>query len=65
LWQNGEVRDLNSLIPEDSPVHLLFGFGINDAGEIAGYAVEKSTGDIHGFLATPCDWDDNAAECAT
>jgi hypothetical protein len=41
--------DLNSLVPADSPLRLNFGFGINDAGEIAGYGTEKATSDIHGF----------------
>jgi hypothetical protein len=50
LWQNKTVKDLNELIPVDSPLYLLFGFGINHAGEIAGFA-------------TPCDRDDDGAEC--
>jgi probable HAF family extracellular repeat protein len=62
LWQNGRMKDLNDLIPEDSTLHLVFGFGINEAGEIAGYALEKGTGDIHAFLAVPCDRDRRRAE---
>lgn len=31
----------------------MFAFVINDAGEIAGQAMDKSTGEIHAFLATP------------
>ena len=57
LWQDNVMKDLNALIPADSnldQLHLFFAFGINDAGEIAGWAVEKSTGDVHAFLATPC-----------
>jgi probable HAF family extracellular repeat protein len=57
LWQHGKMLDLNSLIPADSPLHLIIGFGINDANEIAGYGTEKATGDIHGFLLVPCDRD--------
>jgi hypothetical protein len=30
------MTDLNTLTPADSPLYLVVGFGINDAGEIAG-----------------------------
>jgi probable HAF family extracellular repeat protein len=55
LWRNGVMHDLNALIPSDSPLYLLIAFGINDSGEIAGFGVQTSTGDVHAFLATPCD----------
>ena len=55
LWRDGVMHDLNSLIPPDSPLYLLIAYAINDSGEIAGFGVETSTGDIHAFLATPCD----------
>ena len=54
LWKNGMMTDLNNLIPANSPLHLLTAFGINDAGEIVGFGV-TNTGDLHAFLATPCD----------
>ena len=46
------MTDLNTLIQEDSPLYLLVAFGINDAGEIAGFGL---TGDfeVHAFLAIP------------
>ena len=53
LWQNNVLSDLNSLIPADSPLYLVYALGINDAGEIAGFAVQTSTGDIHAYVATP------------
>src|SRR5208283_1339049 len=53
LWQNGAMVDLNSLIPANSPLHLLHGFGINSSGEIVGFAVNNSSGEVHGFLAVP------------
>lgn len=53
LFQNKAMTDLNSLIPADSPLYLAFALVINDAGEIAGQAMEKSTGAIHAFVATP------------
>jgi len=55
LWQVGKMLDLNSLVQAASPLSLNIGFGINDAGEIAGYGTVKGTGDIHGFLLLPCD----------
>src|SRR5208283_3242075 len=53
LWQNGAMYDLNNLIAGQSPLHLLHGFGINSAGEIVGFAVNTSSGEVHGFLAIP------------
>ena len=53
LWQNGHMMDLNALIPSNSGLYLLIAQGINDAGEIEGQALEKSTGELIGFLATP------------
>ena len=52
LWHHGKMTDLNRLVP-DSPLLLLVAFAINDVGEIAGFGVQTSTGDIHAFLATP------------
>jgi probable HAF family extracellular repeat protein len=54
LWDHGVMMDLNSLIPPDSPLDLTYASGINDQGEIAGYAVLKSnTKEQPGFLAIP------------
>jgi probable HAF family extracellular repeat protein len=53
LWQNGVMVDLNTLIPANSPLYLLHGFGINSQGQIVGFALQTSTDEIHGFLATP------------
>jgi probable HAF family extracellular repeat protein len=54
LWDKGVMMDLNSLIPPDSPLYLTYASGINDRGEIAGYAVLKSnTNEQPGFLAIP------------
>jgi hypothetical protein len=52
LWKNGSMTDLNTLIPSNSPLHLLQPFSINDHGEIAGIGV-TSDGNIHAFLASP------------
>jgi probable HAF family extracellular repeat protein len=61
LWQNGTMTDLNTLIPADSPWFLLEALGINDRGQIAGYAFNASTGEVHGFVATPVQDNENAA----
>jgi probable HAF family extracellular repeat protein len=53
LWRNGEYADLNDLISPDSPLYIVLPFSINDAGQIAGLAVLKSTGEPRVFLATP------------
>ena len=59
LWEDGVMTDLNSLIPPNSPLHLTFGAGINDRGEIAGSACVVSNGactnELPAFLAIPCD----------
>jgi hypothetical protein len=46
------MTDLNSLVPPNSPLYLLHGYGINSAGEIVGFGA-TSAGEIHGFLAIP------------
>jgi probable HAF family extracellular repeat protein len=53
FWEKEVMSDLNDLIPADSPLYLLYALGINDAGEIVGFALQKSTGDLHAYLATP------------
>jgi len=50
---NGVPTDLNTLIPADSPLQLQTACSINSRGEIAGFAVEKSTGESRGYLAIP------------
>ena len=55
LVENGVMTDLNTLIPAGSPL-FLFGSGdINSRGQIVGAALQLSTGEVHAFLATPCD----------
>ena len=56
LWQNGVMTDLNSLIPPNSPLYLLHAFSINSAGEIVGFALQTSTGEIHAYLAIPVNF---------
>lgn len=55
LWENGgPMVDLNTLIPEGSPMTLHYPLGINDAGEILCYGVLQN-GDSHPFLLIPLD----------
>jgi probable HAF family extracellular repeat protein len=51
FWQDDVMTDLNTLAP-GSPLFLLFPSTITSRGEITGFGV-TSSGDIHGFLATP------------
>jgi len=55
LWQDGVMTDLNTLIPPGSPLFLWFATGINSRGQIAGQALEISSGEMHAFLATPVE----------
>jgi probable HAF family extracellular repeat protein len=52
LWHKGTMTDLNTLIPADSPLHLLLACSINSSGQIVGLAV-TSAGEAHGYLLTP------------
>lgn len=72
LYENGKMTDLNKLIPDDSPLVLLEGGGINNRGEITGQACVIADGNCPlgnntpAYLAIPierCDNDEvNAAE---
>jgi probable HAF family extracellular repeat protein len=55
LLQRGVMTDLNTLIPSGSPLFLLDGNAINSSGEIVGDALQVSTGEVHAYLATPCN----------
>ncbi len=61
---DGPVTDLNQFLALDSPFAvLLTAFGINDEGKIAGFGATTS-GDVHAFLAVPCDGDESATPIA-
>jgi probable HAF family extracellular repeat protein len=54
LWKDGAMTDLNTLIPDTSPLFLLLASSINSRGEIGGFGVQKSAPyEIHAFLLTP------------
>jgi probable HAF family extracellular repeat protein len=62
LWQNGVMSDLNTLAP-GSPLYLLTAFGINEFEEVVGFGVQTDSGDLHAFLAQPCDAGSTTASC--
>lgn len=51
MWVDGEIVDLNGLIPADSDWELATAYGINDAGQIVGFGYNK--GRQRGFILTP------------
>ena len=42
IWKHGVATDLNTLIPANSPLHLMFGCCINASGQIIGLAMDGS-----------------------
>ena len=56
LFSRGTMRDLNTLVPPDAPIYMLIPYAINSEGQVAGFGV-TGTGEIHGFLASPCPVD--------
>jgi probable HAF family extracellular repeat protein len=56
LWQNGLMKDLNTLVkPGSTSLYLVFGNDINASGEIAAYASNPSNGEFRAALLIPCD----------
>jgi len=53
FWQNGVMTDLATLIPANSTLLPMLACGINSNSEFVGAAVDKITGDMHGYLAVP------------
>jgi len=51
LWQNGDMIDLNTLIPADSGWALLGAWAVNDAGQIVGFGIGPDGQSI--FLLKP------------
>ncbi len=68
IYENGVMRDLNSLIAHNSSLLLLAADGINDRGEITGQACVIADGgcpsgnDTPAFLAIPSSDGDEAGE---
>lgn len=55
IWRrnSNQAVDLNTLTATPTSLYLLFAFGINNAGEIVGYAMDLETQALHAFRATP------------
>ena len=64
VWQNGIVRDLNAIATPGSSVFAFDPGTINARGQIVGFGVTKA-GEGHGFLATPCDQENEDEGCRT
>jgi probable HAF family extracellular repeat protein len=61
IWDGGQMFDLNTLIPSNSGLELVFADNINDRGEIVGVGVpDKCFPDFcgHLFLLIPCAGND-------
>jgi probable HAF family extracellular repeat protein len=52
IYADGVVTNLNSLIGAGTGLHLIFAYGINNAGQIVGVAYD-SRGSYHAYLLTP------------
>ncbi len=52
IYSDGVVRNLNSLIPAGSDLHLMFANAINNSGQIVGVALDARAS-YHAFLLTP------------
>ena len=59
LWENGQMSDLNDLIPPNSSLHLGVAFNINDSGWIVGLGLPPRCTNYdmcgHGFLLIPTE----------
>jgi len=53
LWKNGEPTDLNTLIPANSSLYLIFGCSINSRGEILGLATNLAGTIYHAYELIP------------
>ena len=55
LWQNGQIYDLNTLVPAGSALYMLSTGDINDHGDITGQACVVASGCtvFHTFVAIP------------
>ena len=61
IWENGEMKDLNTMFPADSNLYITMANEINDRGQVSGMGTVLSgphAGEIHALVATPVN------ECA-
>lgn len=58
IYQDGVMKDLNTMFPADSNLFATMGNTINERGQISGMATVLSgphAGEIHAFVATPVE----------
>ncbi len=53
IWKNGVATDLNSLIPANSSLYLIFGCSINSRGQILGLATNLAGTVYHAYELIP------------
>jgi probable HAF family extracellular repeat protein len=53
VFMGGSMMDLNTLVPAGTGLTLYQANGVNDSGDIVGFAQSNSDGTVHGFLLKP------------
>lgn len=55
IWRRktAQALDLNTLTASPTPLYMFFALGINNAGDIVGYAMDMETQAVHAFKASP------------
>lgn len=53
LWDDGAMRDLNTLKESGYAAHLEIAKDINDKGEITGRAIDSTTNHLYAYVAVP------------
>jgi probable HAF family extracellular repeat protein len=65
LWNQGHATDLNTLVPSNAPLHLVYAVMISDGGEIVGMGVPPGVSDAdvltsgHAFVLLRANDDDD------
>jgi probable HAF family extracellular repeat protein len=54
VWRNGTMTNLNAFLSPNSLWVILEALGNNDREQIVGFAMNNSTGEVHGYVLTPC-----------
>jgi probable HAF family extracellular repeat protein len=54
LWEHGSIADLNTLIPPNSPLYIIYAYTINHRGEIAVNGIDAN-GIEQAAVLVPCD----------
>jgi probable HAF family extracellular repeat protein len=54
LWEHGSIADLNTLIPPNSPLYVIYAYTINRRGEIAVNGIDAN-GIEQAAVLIPCD----------